>query len=142
MVEIDIAYEGSLHTAATHAPSGARLTTDAPRDNMGKGESFSPTDLLATALGTCMLTTMGITAKKLGVALEGASARVVKEMVTQPLRRVGRLTVDIAVPHEVTPDVRRQLEQAAHNCPVTQSLHPDVRIPVTFRWGVTDAPVG
>jgi putative redox protein len=135
MVEIDVTYEGNLRCTAVHGPSGATFATDAPKDNMGKGESFSPTDLVATALGTCMLTIMGITANRLGLDLTGSKVRVVKEMITAPVRRIGRLRVEIAVPRDFTPDQRRQLEAAAHSCPVHRSLHPDVDVPVSFTWG-------
>jgi putative redox protein len=135
MVEIQMAYEGQFHCTATHGPSGTRLTTDAPKDNMGRGESFSPTDLVATALGTCILTTMAIAAQRRGIELNGATARVTKEMVTSPSRQIGRLTVEIAMPQELPEEERTRLEHAAHACPVHKSLHPDVEIPITFRWG-------
>ena len=135
MVEIQIAYEGQLHCTATHGPSGARLTNDAPADNMGRGESFSPTDLVATALGTCILTTMAIVADRKGIDLNGATARVTKEMATAPSRRIARLTVEILMPQELSEEDQTRLEHAAHACPVHKSLHPDVEIPVTFRWG-------
>ena len=93
MVAINIVYQGQLHCEATHAPSGATLETDAPKDNHGKGESFSPTDLVATALGSCMLTVMGITARMLDIDLTGARVQVEKEMVASPIRRIGKLTV-------------------------------------------------
>jgi uncharacterized OsmC-like protein len=89
-VRIEVQYEGELHTSARHGPSGAVLETDAPKDNEGKGESFSPTDLLATALGTCMLTVMGILARRKGWELKGARVSVDKDMVADPVRRVGR----------------------------------------------------
>ena len=135
MVEIQVAYEGNLRTTAIHEPSGARLITDAPKDNQGEGLSFSPTDLLATALGTCMLTIMGIAARNLKIDLTGSTVRVQKEMVTAPVRRVGKLTVEIVVPRPTTEDEQRRLRDAAMHCPVHQSLHPDVEIPVTFRFG-------
>jgi putative redox protein len=102
---------------------------------MGQGESFSPTDLVATALGTCMLTIMGIVAKRHGIELEGTTVSVRKEMVTAPARRIGRLIVDIRVPHAVASEQRSLLENAAHTCPVHKSLHPDIETPVTFYWG-------
>lgn len=135
MVEIKIAYEGDLHCKAVHGPSGATLQTDAPRDNMGKGESFSPTDLLATSLGACMMTIMGIAARKHGVDLSGATVNVQKEMITTPVRRVGKLTVNIVIPVDIGPELRIALENAAHACPVHRSLHPDVQTPITFEWG-------
>ena len=135
MVQIDVAYQGLLRCQAVHGPSGTKLATDAPKDNHGKGELFSPTDLVATALGTCMLTVMGIVAQRHNISLEGAKASVVKEMATSPVRRVGRLTVEIHVPGQLNDEQRKLLEHAAHTCPVHKSLHPDIEIPVTFRWG-------
>ena len=135
MVEIAIRYEGELHTRAKHGPSGSELETDAPKDNEGRGERFSPTDLLATSLGSCMLTTMGILARRRGWPLEGARVRVEKHMVTEPERRVGRLVVAFDLP-ALAADVRPLLERAAHACPVKKSLHPDVAVDVSFSWGV------
>lgn len=135
MVSIDFEYEGDLHCRAVHGPSGTALATDAPKDNQGRGESFSPTDLVATALGSCMLTTMGILARTLGVDIAGAKATVGKEMVSSPLRTIGRLTVRIQVPRRVNEENRAKLERAAHTCPVARSLHPDVHIPTEFLWG-------
>ena len=108
--------------------------TDAPRDNMGLGESFSPTDLVATAIGTCMLTVMGIAAQKASLELKGTKVKVVKEMAAAPVRRIQTLRVDIHFPGHFTADQRKALETAAHNCPVSKSLHPDVQVPVTFHW--------
>ncbi len=135
MVQIDIAYEGQLRCSARHGPSGTKLNTDAPVDNMGRGESFSPTDLVATALGTCMLTIMGIVAERHRIDLAGATVRVGKEMVTAPVRRIGKLTVEIHVPHDLPADDRQRLENAAMTCPVHKSLHPDIVTPVSFHYG-------
>ena len=135
MVEINIVYEGTLHCSAIHGPSGTVLTTDAPKDNMGKGESFSPTDLMATALGTCIVTTMGIVAQRHGIDISGTKVRVEKHMITTGIRRIGRLPVEIHVPREVSTEDRQRLENAATTCPVHKSLHPDVDAPVTFKWG-------
>jgi putative redox protein len=135
MVTIDIEYKGDLRNEAVHQPSGTHLNTDAPKDNQGKGESFSPSDLVATALGTCMLTIMGIAARNMNVDLKGAKVTVQKEMVTAPLRRIGKLSVKIHVPTKVTEEQKLKLERAAHTCPVHKSLHPDVEIPVEFVWG-------
>jgi putative redox protein len=135
MVEIRMTYDGQLRCTATHGPSGNKLLTDAPKDNMGKGEAFSPTDLVATALGTCMLTTMGIAAQRHNIPFEGASAKVGKEMVTAPTRRIGKLTVELVVPMKLSEENERRLRAAALTCPVHKSLHPDVQIPVTFYWG-------
>ena len=134
MVTIDIEYQGDLHCEAVHGPSGTRLATDAPKDNMGKGESFSPTDLVATALGTCMMTLMGIAARTLNVDLTGARVTVQKEMVTTPLRRIGKLGVKITVPASLTAEQKVKLERAALTCPVHKSLNPDVQLPVEFVW--------
>lgn len=133
-VEIDITYEGDLHCLATHGPSGERLRTDAPVDNGGKGELFSPTDLLATALGTCLLTIMGIAARGLGLDLADTRVHVVKEMVADPVRRVGSLTVTVTLPRgtTVSSSDRDRLERAALACPVKQSLHPDTRVDIRF----------
>jgi putative redox protein len=135
LVRIDVRYEGDLHTTCRHGPSGATLETDAPRDNEGRGEAFSPTDLLATALGSCMLTVMGIVARRHGWALEGAGVSVEKHMVAEPLRRVGRLVLHFAMPSGIPADARRVLERAAHTCPVHESLHPDIRVETSFDWG-------
>jgi putative redox protein len=135
MVEITIAYEGQLHCNATHGPSGSVIVTDAPKDNMGKGEAFSPTDLVATALGTCILTTMGIVAQRNGWDITGATARVIKEMVMTPVRRIGRLAVEVRVPFDYSEEIRQRLESAGNACPVHKSLHPDVEAPIAFAWG-------
>lgn len=134
MVHIDVIYEGDLHASARHRPSGTELATDAPKDNEGRGESFSPTDLVATALGTCMITVMGIVARRRGLPLEGARATVEKGMVTEPVRRIGRLAVRLELPASLAPDDRKVLERAALTCPVHKSLHPDMEIPVTFAY--------
>ena len=135
MVTINILYQGDLHCEAVHGPSGTLLSTDAPKDNMGKGESFSPTDLVATALGTCMMTLMGIAARSLNVDLKGTRVTVQKEMVAAPIRRIGKLGVKIVVPATLTEEQKKRLEQAAMTCPVHKSLHPDVQLPVEFVWG-------
>lgn len=134
MVEIVVTYEGELHTTCRHGPSGSLVATDAPRDNQGRGEAFSPTDLLATALGSCMLTTMGIVARRHGWPLEGGRVRVEKHMVTGPGRRVGRLVADFELPAAVPEEARPVLERTARTCPVHRSLHPDVEIDLRFAW--------
>ncbi|HEV2330585.1 MAG TPA: OsmC family protein [Verrucomicrobiae bacterium] len=136
VVTIEIEYQGELHCEAVHQPSGTHLTTDAPKDNMGKGESFSPTDLVATALGTCMMTVMGIAARQLNVDLAGTRITVQKEMAATPARRIGKLGVKISVPgRSLTAEQKQKLEEAALACPVHKSLHPDVQLPVEFVWG-------
>ena len=133
-VEVHTVYEGSLRCRATHGPSGTALITDPPVDNQGKGESFSPTDLVATALGTCMATIMGIYAERHAIDLRGMSVKVRKEMISAPVRRIGKLTVEIRVPIKKEHPHREALERAALSCPVHQSLHPDIELPVEFIW--------
>ena len=133
MVHIEIAYRGELRCSATHGPSRTELITDAPVDNHGKGESFSPTDLVATALGTCMLTIMGIYAERHGIDLRGVKVTVTKEM-TPPPRRIARLACVMELPLPSTHPHRDALERAALTCPVHASLNPDVEKPVEFRW--------
>lgn len=140
MVTIDIVYEGDLRCRARHGPSGTELFTDPPVDNQGQGESYSPTDLCATALGTCMLSIMGIVARRQGWDLRGTRMTVRKTMRADP-RRIARLDVGIRVPRDFARDVRRTLEDAARSCPVALSIHPDVEVPVTFEWGVGEPAV-
>jgi len=135
MVAIQLEYEGDLHCKAVHGPSGTALATDAPKDNQGRGESFSPTDLVATALGSCMLTIMGIMARTLNIDITGTTATVEKEMASVPVRMIETLTVKIHVPQQVSEENRQKLERAAHTCPVHKSLHPDVQKPIEFTWG-------
>jgi uncharacterized OsmC-like protein len=108
--------------------------TDAPVDNHGKGESFSPTDLVATALGACMMTIMGIVAERHGLDLAGMTAETVKEMTASPPRRIASLRTVLTVPLPADHPQRAALEQAAHTCPVHKSLHPDVAAPIEFVW--------
>ena len=134
MVNISIQYTGGLHCEAIHQPSGRKLETDAPVDNQGKGESFSPTDLVATALGTCMATTMAIFAQRHGIELKGTEISVGKVMTTEGPRRIARLVTEIQVPFPPTFEKRETLEKAALTCPVHRSLADDVEKPVTFHW--------
>jgi uncharacterized OsmC-like protein len=134
LVQIDVTYEGQLRTRATHGPSGNTVVTDAPVDNHGRGESFSPTDLVATALGTCMATVMGIFAERHAIDLRGMRVTVKKEMTQTPVRRIGRLPVEIEVPLPGDHPHRAALERSALTCPVHASLHPEVEKPVTFIW--------
>jgi uncharacterized OsmC-like protein len=133
-VQIDVIYEGGLRTRATHGPSGNSVVTDAPVDNHGRGESFSPTDLVATAMGTCMATVMGILAERHSVDLRGMRVTVKKEMTQTPVRRIGRLATEIHVPQPPEHPHRAMFERAVHTCPVHASLHPDVEKPVIFHW--------
>ena len=133
-VEINMAYEGGLHCTATHAPSTKTLVTDAPVDNGGKGAAFSPTDLVATALGTCMATVMGLVAQRNHLDIAGLQIQVIKEMTADPVRRIGSLKTRLTFPHgKLLSDTdRSKLRAAALACPVKQSLHPDVKTPVEF----------
>ncbi len=133
-VEINITYEGGLHCAATHGPSRQALITDAPVDNGGKGAAFSPTDLVATALGACMATIMGRVAERDNLNLDGLQIQVLKEMVADPVRRIGSLRTRLVLPRgqALSAADRAKLEAAAKACPVKQSLHPDVKIPIEF----------
>ena len=133
-VEINITYEGTLHCAATHGPSNKTLTTDAPVDNGGKGAAFSPTDLVATAMGTCMATVMGLVAQRNNLSIDGLQIQVIKEMTADPVRRIGTLKTRLVFPSGKALSVtdRDRLEAAARACPVKQSLHPDLKTPVEF----------
>ncbi len=135
MVVIEGTYTGDLRCEAVHGPSHATLVTDAPLDNAGKGEAFSPTDLVATALGTCVVTTMAIVAKRHGIAFSGVRFRVEKHMVTTVARRIGRLPLTVWLPASLEPRHRALLERAAHACPVHASLHPDVEASIAFVYG-------
>ena len=133
-VEIKAVYSGKLRCDATHGPSGMSLHTDAPVDNGGSGSSFSPTDLVATALGTCVMTIMGLVADRHDLNLEGMQVNVVKEMVADPVRRIGSLKTTITVPAGAIddPEMRGRIETAAGKCPVHQSLHPEIDAPIEF----------
>ena len=135
MVAIELEYQGDLHARAVHGPSGTELNTDAPKDNQGRGESFSPTDLTATSLGSCMLTTMGILARTLNLDMAGATAVVEKEMTSSGPRTIQRLTVRVHMPHALGAEDQLKLERAAQTCPVARSLHPDVEQVMEFTWG-------
>lgn len=135
MVTIQAEYQGELHCKAVHGPSGAELNTDAPADNQGRGENFSPTDLVATALGTCILTVVGILARTLRIDITGSTATVEKEMSSTAPRRISSLTVKIHVPQALSCENKQKLERAAHTCPVHKSLHPDIHMSIEFTWG-------
>lgn len=134
MVKISIEYTGDLHCKARHEPSKRELETDAPLDNGGRGESFSPTDLVATGLGACMATIMGIYAKKNDLHLKGMKIQVIKEMSVNAPRRIRKLTTEIWVPLPKSNERKDALERAALTCPVHQSLHPEIEKPVVFHW--------
>jgi uncharacterized OsmC-like protein len=134
MVTINIRYEGGLRCAATHGPSGQKLHTDAPVDNHGRGESFSPTDLVATALGSCMATIMGIAAERHQIDLRGMEIEVTKEMSSDAPRRIAKLATKIKVPLPPDHPQRALLENAALTCPVHKSLSAEMEKPVDFDW--------
>ena len=122
MTQINSSYSGDLRCASLHAPSGSALETDAPTDNQGKGERFSPTDLVATALSTCILTIMGIVAERHDWDLKGCTARVEKVMTSEAPRKIGQLEVWIELPAHLDEKARKVLRKAAENCPVKLSL--------------------
>ncbi|MAJ46262.1 MAG: osmotically inducible protein OsmC [Planctomycetes bacterium TMED75] len=135
MVTIHSTYLGDLRTESKHGPSGTRIHTDAPIDNQGKGESFSPTDLVATAVGTCMLTIMGIVAARHEWDIAGATAEVKKIMAAAPERRIQRIEVTIKIPGDGLEErARRALQKAAESCPVHATLGTNVEMPIELIW--------
>jgi uncharacterized OsmC-like protein len=134
MIRLTSAYEGGLRCRATHGPSGTSVVTDAPVDNHGRGESFSPTDLVATALGACMLTVIGIVAERHGLDLAGMTAETEKVMSASAPRRIASLRTRITIPLPADHPQRTVLERAAATCPVHQSIHPEIDAPVEFIW--------
>ena len=128
-----VKYLGGLRTESEHLQSGSKMITDAPLDNHGKGEAFSPTDTVANALATCMLTVMGIKAESLGVDMEGASAEVTKTMAADP-RRISRIDVIILFPNSYAEKDTKILENTGRTCPVLQSLHPDIEKNISFKY--------
>ena len=134
MVEVNVAYLGDLRTEVTHGPSQSRISTDAPVDNCGKGELFSPTDLVGAALGSCVLTILGIYAQKHQLSVTGATAVVRKEMTAQPVRRIAKLTTELHIPLAADGPHREAIERAILSCPVHASLHPEMEKPIDFVW--------
>lgn len=133
MATIETVYQGTLRTQAKHVQSGTEILTDAPVDNQGKGEAFSPTDLLAASLGSCMLTIMGITAREHQINIENTTCEITKVMVANP-RRVGEIDVKLNFPEKYSDKQQKILERAALTCPVYLSLHPDIKKLVNFNW--------
>jgi putative redox protein len=135
-----IVYEGNLRTVATHLRSGSQLETDAPVDNQGKGERFSLSDLVATALGSCMMTIMGMRARDMDLDLTNVKIEVEKIMKADP-RRIGGVNLTFHFPDGFVADAKQQqiLEKAAHTCPVVYSIHPDIEVNVRFNWPVLSA---
>ena len=130
-VEIKGTYEGDLRVKLIHGPSGSVLETDAPLDNQGKGARFSPTDLVAAALASCIVTIMGIVAKRDGIKLEGLSFRLEKHMNESP-RRIGKIIVEINMPKGLTEEQKKKLENAANTCPVHHSLLSEIKKDIKF----------
>ena len=130
-----VIYDGDLRTVATHLQSGTVIQTDAPVDNQGKGGSFSPSDLVATALGSCMLTIMGMKARDMDVDLKGTKIEILKIMKQDP-RRIGGINLTFHFPNGFRANEKQQtiLERAAHTCPVIYSIHPDIELKIVFNW--------
>ncbi|MGV3460976.1 MAG: OsmC family protein [Flavobacterium sp.] len=128
-----VTYLGELRTSSIHTASGAEIISDAPVDNHGKGEAFSPTDTVANALASCMLTVMGIKAREMGVAMEGSTAEVTKVMQASP-RKISRIEVKFTMKSDADQKARTILERTALTCPVHLSLNPDIEKDVTFSW--------
>mgnify|MGYP001486471050 FL=1 len=128
-----VTYEGELRTKSIHLASEDSFITDAPIDNNGKGEAFSPTDTVASALASCILTIMGIKAKDLDIDLKGTKAQVTKVMASEP-RRIEEIKIEITINRSFNSKIQTLLERAARNCPVAKSLHPDLRQNITFNW--------
>lgn len=133
MVQMSGIYQGEKRCELTHGPSGEHINTDAPKDNNGKGEAFSPTDLVGAALGSCILTTLAIVAERDGLDIKGATFNVGKEMSANP-RKIASLTVVLNLPTKIPLEVRAKYEHIALTCPVHRSLHPDVQMPIQFIW--------
>ena len=128
-----ITYISDLRTSAIHTQSGTEILSDAPLDNQGKGEAFSPTDLVATALGSCIMTIMAIKARDMGIALDGSTIEVTKIMQTEP-RRIGEIKLLIEMNVSVSEKTQIILERVARNCPVYLSLNPEVEKNIAFVW--------
>ena len=135
MITSTVQYPGDLRTRAVHLQSGSEILTDAPKDNHGKGEAFSPTDLVATALASCMISIMGIVSRRENITtVDGTTAEVTKVMYADP-RRIGEIHIRIQFPtKEFTDKEKKIYEHAAYTCPVAKSLHPDIKQVISFGW--------
>ena len=133
MATSNITYVGDLRTVCIHLQSGTQILTDAPTDNHGKGEAFSPTDLVATALGSCMVSIMGIISKDLNVDLKDSTVSITKIMQSEP-RKIAKIEVILSMSIETSEKNKAILERAAMTCPVLLSLHPDIEKDVVFNW--------
>jgi uncharacterized OsmC-like protein len=134
MVRITGEYQGDLHCSSVHGPSGNVLATDAPKDNQGRGEAYSPTDLVAAGFATCIATTMAIAARRQGVEIGGIKFEVTKEMSADAPRRIARLAARFTMPASARAVPQGVLEKAAHTCPVHQSLAPSVEKVIELIW--------
>jgi len=132
-----IIYTGNLRCEVEHTQSKTTIETDAPTDNRGKGEKFSPTDLLCVSLGTCMLTTMAIKANDMAVDITSATADVTKHMYSDP-RRVGKIEVAVNLPKIESEKDRKILQKTGDNCPVIKSIHPDIELAIVYKWSLHD----
>ena len=129
-----IIYQGDLRCSATHLQSGTVIETDAPTDNRGKGEKFSPTDTLCVSLGTCMITTMALKARDMGIELKDTKIEITKHMLKDP-RRIGQIDVTLHLPRlNLNEEERSTLETSGNNCPVAKSLHPDLKMNIQYNW--------
>ena len=133
MITSKITYNGELRTTCEHIRSGDTFKTDAPVDNNGLGQAFSPTDTVATGLGSCMITVMGIKAQGLGIDLTDCSVEITKHMASNP-RRIAKIEAKLSLPSNVSDKHRKILENTANTCPVHYSLHPDIEKVITFSW--------
>ena len=129
-----ITYKGDLRCECTHLQSGTIIETDAPTDNRGKGERFSPTDTVCVALGTCIITTMGIRANDMQIELKNTQLEVTKHMLSDP-RRIGKIEIILNIPSGAIEEKdKKVLEMMGNNCPVTKSLHPDLEVNIQYNW--------
>jgi len=134
LATIETTYPGGLRTEAIHLHSGTKLVTDAPPDNQGRGESFSPTDLVATALGSCMLTVIGIATLTHDFSIDGATMAITKIMTKDPPRKIAEIVIDLTFPSDYPEKVKKIIEHTVKNCPVALSLHPDIKQTVTIHY--------
>ena len=129
-----VTYDANLRTTCLHLQSGSSFETDAPSDNKGQGARFSPTDLIATGLGACLITTMGIKAETMDIKLDGAKVDVTKVMMSEP-RRIGKIIIAVTMPALNLDDKTKEiLERVGRTCPVERSLHPDMELDISFQW--------
>jgi uncharacterized OsmC-like protein len=134
MATLTSIYGGDLRTTSEHLQSGTKIITDAPTDNQGKGEAFSPTDLVAASLATCMLTTIAIKIRNSGFSIDGAEIFATKVMVSDP-RRISEIKIEFKMPaNNYTDEQKKLIEEIAHTCPVALSIHPDIKQNIVFNY--------